>query len=98
MTDNISVAENGALLNDSWDGAFEAVLRPHLPFLSSDEPLTGDADLPHLGLDSVGTVELLAALESTYKVRFLDDALHRENFATPDILWHTLRAMANPNT
>ncbi|MFB7465289.1 phosphopantetheine-binding protein [Streptomyces sp. NPDC056224] len=78
------------LTNHTWDDAFEAVIRPFLPYLSPDEKLTGDAQLRDLGLDSMGTVELLAALEGAYDVRFLDDALKLENFASPDVLWKTL--------
>ncbi|MBT2546209.1 acyl carrier protein [Streptomyces sp. ISL-44] len=78
------------LTKHTWDGAFEAVVRPFLPYLSPDAKLTGDAELRDLGLDSMGTVELLAALEGAYDVRFLDDALKLENFASPDILWNTL--------
>ncbi|MEV7541037.1 phosphopantetheine-binding protein [Streptomyces sp. NPDC089915] len=78
------------LTNHTWDEAFESVVRPFLPYLSAEEKLAGDSQLRELGLDSMGTVELLAALEGAYDVRFLDDALKLENFASPDILWRTL--------
>ncbi|GHB78515.1 hypothetical protein GCM10010377_80800 [Streptomyces viridiviolaceus] len=73
-----------------WDDNFEELLRRHLPFLGPDEALGADAQLKDLGLDSLGTVELLAALESAYDVRFVDDALSVETFATPGTLWKTL--------
>jgi acyl carrier protein len=72
---------------------FEALLRRFLPFLPADEPLAEDAPLRDLGLDSMGVVELLAALESTFDVRFRDDALSLENFASPGRLRHTLDRM-----
>ncbi|WLQ35050.1 phosphopantetheine-binding protein [Streptomyces castrisilvae] len=78
------------LTNHTWDEAFEAVIRPFLPYLSPGEKLSDDSRLKDLGLDSMGTIELLAALESAYSVRFLDDALKLENFASPDVLWNTL--------
>ncbi|MFE0464116.1 phosphopantetheine-binding protein [Kitasatospora sp. NPDC058965] len=74
----------------SWDQQFEDLLRKFLPFVGADEALTADTDLRDLGLDSLGTVELLAQLEELYGVRFLDDALSLETFATPGALWGTL--------
>ncbi|MET9854944.1 acyl carrier protein [Streptomyces sp. NPDC006450] len=73
-----------------WDKQFEETLRHHLPFLPSSQELLPDADLRDLGLDSLGTVELLAALESAYGIRFVDDALSLENFSRPDALWSVL--------
>ncbi|GAA3854111.1 phosphopantetheine-binding protein [Streptomyces sedi] len=73
-----------------WDEQFEAIVRKHLPFLGGDEELAGGASLRDLGLDSLGTVELLSALENEYELRFVDDALTLETFATPDRLWSTL--------
>ncbi|PXX71472.1 acyl carrier protein [Nocardia tenerifensis] len=79
-----------------WDDKFEELLRGFLPFLSVDEPLDGAENLRDLGLDSVGTVELLAQLEDAYDVRFLDDLLNMDTFATPAVLWATLTEMTAP--
>jgi acyl carrier protein len=73
-----------------WDSKFENALREFLPFLDSDDILTADVSLRDLGLDSMGMVELLAALESGYEVRFRDEYLSMETFATPAVLWGTL--------
>jgi acyl carrier protein len=73
-----------------WSTTFEEVLRGFLPFLGPDEALETDARLRDLGLDSMGTVELLGALEAGFGVRFVDDALSLETFATPEVLWRTL--------
>jgi acyl carrier protein len=78
------------LAGDMWDEKFEGLVRQHLPFLPSDDLLDEDLNLPDFGLDSMGTVELLAKLERTYGVRFVDDSLKMENFATPRLLWTTL--------
>jgi acyl carrier protein len=77
----------------TWDGRFEGILRKNLPYLSDDEPIRGDLRLFDLGLDSIGVVELLATLEREYSVRFVDDALSMETFATPDTLWGELSTM-----
>jgi acyl carrier protein len=79
-----------------WDSQFEELLRRFLPYLSAQEPLAADARLRDLGLDSLATVELLASLESSYQVRFSDEALSLETFATPAILWRTLSAILQP--
>ena len=73
-----------------WDSEFEQLLRRHTPFMGPDEPLTEDVSLKDLGLDSMATVELLAALESAYGVRFSNDAMSLERFSTPALLWQTL--------
>ncbi|MCM2579591.1 acyl carrier protein [Streptomyces meridianus] len=94
MPENLAFLSHGIAVDDAWDSGFESLLRPFLPFLSPGAPLTPDADLRDLGLDSMGTVELLATLETTYELRFRDDALQMENFASPAVLWQTLtRAM-----
>lgn len=79
-----------------WDKQFDELLRRHLPFLSAEEPLEEDTPLRELGLDSLAMVELLAALEGAYQVRFTDDALTLANFETPGVLWKTLSAMLQP--
>lgn len=76
-----------------WDGRFEGILRKNLPYLSDDEQIRGDLRLFDLGLDSIGVVELLAMLEREYNVRFVDDALSMETFATPNTLWGELSKM-----
>ncbi|SOD66872.1 Phosphopantetheine attachment site [Streptomyces zhaozhouensis] len=80
-----------------WDQQFEATLRKHLPYLGDDEELSGGAELRDLGLDSMGTVELLSDLEKTYGLRFVDDALNLETFATPDTLWSALSGLRAAN-
>ncbi|WP_430790781.1 phosphopantetheine-binding protein [Actinoplanes sp. G11-F43] len=72
------------------DPQFEQILRSHLPFLPAGDPLDAGADLVGLGLDSLGIVQLLTALESEYQVAFVDDALSRETFETPGSLWTVL--------
>jgi len=77
----------------TWDKKFEGFLRQFLPFLTAADSLGEDASLRDLGLDSMGTVELLAVLENGYRVRFRDEALTMANFATPGVLWRTLSAI-----
>lgn len=81
-----------------WDDTFEKLLRQHLPFIEPDEKLSSGSPLRDFGLDSLGTVELLAALESTYEVRFTDDALTAESFQTPEVLWTTLTSLSAVRT
>jgi acyl carrier protein len=73
-----------------WNERFEVLLRTHLPFLSDGEQLRHDLELREFGLDSLGVVDLLVALESEYDVRFTDDILSMETFATPHTLWTAL--------
>ena len=76
-----------------WDQQFEEMLRGKLPFLTSGEPLPADANLRDRGLDSVGIIELLSMLESTYRVRFTNDLLRLETFTTPAALWSSITTL-----
>lgn len=76
-----------------WDESFGQLLRKHLPLLESGDELTASLSLRDFGLDSMGMVALLSSLEDMYGVRFVDDALNGENFATPETLWKALAAM-----
>jgi acyl carrier protein len=78
-----------------WDQQFEEILRQFLPFLSAGEELEETTNLRDLGLDSMGIVEMLATLENAYGIRFLDDVLTVETFASPGVLWTTLSAMGS---
>lgn len=75
------------------DERLEELMRPHLPFLPTGERLTSDSDLRDFGLDSMAIVELLATLERTYGVRFKDELLNLETFATPGTLWRALTGL-----
>ncbi|WP_341720718.1 phosphopantetheine-binding protein [Micromonospora sp. FIMYZ51] len=76
-----------------WDDQFESLLRQYLPFISPDEKLEADSDLRDLGLDSMGMVELLRALEQEYDVRFTDDLLSTDTFRTPGVLAEALSSV-----
>ncbi|NLU81019.1 acyl carrier protein [Micromonospora sp. HNM0581] len=76
-----------------WDQRFETIVRQHLPFLGPEEPLLDGTSLRDSGLDSLAMVELLATLESEYKVRFVDEAMSMETFATPKTLWSAMSDM-----
>jgi acyl carrier protein len=73
-----------------WDKQFEVLLRNYLFFLPADEELLPDLDLRAFGLDSLGVVDLLVSLESTYDVRLTDDDLSMDTFTTPIVLWNIL--------
>ncbi|GAB2608903.1 hypothetical protein Aab01nite_85340 [Paractinoplanes abujensis] len=76
-----------------WDDQFEDIMRRYVPFLDADEPLDPDAGLRDLGLDSMGIIEMMGALEATYHVRFLDDMLNLHTFATARTLWLSVSKM-----
>ncbi|GGY07108.1 phosphopantetheine-binding protein [Streptomyces minutiscleroticus] len=76
-----------------WDEQFEQILRPFLPFLPPQEELTPGTELKDLGLDSLGTVQLLGTLEETYQVHFRDSALTMDTFRTAGVLWETVESM-----
>lgn len=68
---------------------FQDIVRPFLPYAGADE-LGASDELAALGLDSMGVVQLLAALEEGYELEFSDDALNQDTFATVGSLWQTV--------
>jgi nodulation protein F len=81
-----------------WDTQFEEILRRQLPFLPAGNALAPDASLREYGLDSLATVELLAVLESSYRVRFSEELLNLDTFATPTVLWQALSTLRSAST
>ena len=77
-----------------WDDDFERLLRERLPFLPPDQDLEPGLDLRANGLDSMGVVDLMVTLERRYGVRFTDEALTLQTFATPGVLWQTLSSLS----
>jgi acyl carrier protein len=73
----------GALV---WPVGMEAAFRDLLPLLEPGEPLGLDTDLYRLGLDSLGMVGLLLAVEDLLEVTLPDDVLGPDAFATPGAL------------
>ena len=61
--------------------------------VSPGGPLKPSASLFDLGLDSMGTVQLLLELEETFGVTFPDEALTPEVFATPGSPWEVVREL-----
>ncbi len=74
----------------AWDERFEAVVRANAPVLRAEAPLLPSDSLYDLGLDSMGTIQLLLELEETFGVTFPDESLKPEIFATPGALWQVV--------
>lgn len=70
---------------------YEDILRGYLPH-AKGAPLTAESDLAELGLDSLGTVQLLAELEAEFDVELPDEVLTIETFASAGALWAALLA------
>jgi acyl carrier protein len=71
---------------------FEAVLRHHLTYLAPDAPLSPDAPLKELGLDSMKAVDLVFDLEDELHIALPDEAMTAATFATAGSLWRALAA------
>lgn len=76
--------------------SFREILLPHLPYAEGSE-FTDDADLAALGLDSMGVVGLLAALEDRYELELPDELLTEETFASAGSLWATVVGLVPPD-
>jgi diaminopimelate decarboxylase len=82
---------------DAVPNELNVVLREHLPRLEAGQEV--DADLLLVmegGLDSLGMVGLLAALEDAFDVQIPNERLTEEMFATPTSLWQAIRDLVEP--
>lgn len=79
-------AETPAESDAGLDAGFAELLSRHLRYLGS-APLTGDARLRDLGLDSMQAINLLFAIEDAYGVSIPDELLIDETFETGGSLW-----------
>ena len=72
---------------------FPDVVRPFLKFHAGG-PLTADARLFDLGLDSMQAVELLFAIEDAYGIEIPEDMLRDATFETLGSLWSAVAETA----
>ena len=72
---------------------YQKILRRHLPY-AGEEAMAGDSMLADLGLDSLGTVALLAELEGEFGMELPDEALTEGTFLTVDSLWQVFSETA----
>lgn len=75
-----------------WDKAFGEILRSGLPLLKEDEELLPSTPLSECGLDSMGMMQLVARLETSYRVTFPPGTMPASAFADPGVLWGRVRA------
>jgi len=75
------------------DPNFPDVVRPFLKFHAGG-PLTADARLFDLGLDSMQAVELLFAIEDAYGIEIPEDMLRDATFETLGSLWSAVAETA----
>jgi acyl carrier protein len=61
---------------------FERTLRRHLRLVAADEPIPYEANLVSVGLDSLGTINLLLDIEETFNVSLPGALLTPETFRT----------------
>ncbi|WP_432420553.1 phosphopantetheine-binding protein [Nocardia carnea] len=76
-----------------WTDRFEKTIRAYLPLLPVDRDVTPDLNLADQGLDSVGTVSLLLALEDAFTLTVPDHMLTADAFATPGGLWAVIESL-----
>jgi acyl carrier protein len=61
---------------------FEQLLRRHLRLVAADEPIPFEASLVSIGLDSIGTINLLLDIEETFSISLPGALLTPETFQT----------------
>jgi acyl carrier protein len=61
---------------------FEQLLRRHLRLVAADEAIPLEASLVSIGLDSIGTINLLLDIEETFSISLPGALLRPETFRT----------------
>lgn len=77
------------------DNSFR-VVRGHLRFLDTTDPLPPDANLRELGLDSLAAIDLLLDLEQTFGVVFPEELLTEETFRTARSIARAVARLTQP--
>jgi acyl carrier protein len=91
----LSPSADGSASTGLEYSTYETILRRNLPYLG-DKQLAESSVLADLGLDSLGTVRLLADLEEVFAVELPDEALDDDTFSTVRSLWQAFRDSAVP--
>ncbi|MBK3569780.1 phosphopantetheine-binding protein [Streptomyces sp. MBT62] len=69
---------------------FLAVVREYLPGLAPGQHPEPDVPLSSYGLDSLGSISLMLALEEALELTFPEELLTAERFSTTGSLWATV--------
>jgi acyl carrier protein len=84
---------NEVKASSPWPVSFEQMITDYLPEVVPGMAIAPDAKLIDLGLTSLGTIGLLAAIEDAFDIEFPDDLLSPDTFATPATLWAAVAAL-----
>lgn len=76
--------------------AFRKTLLEHLPYADSADFAATD-DLAALGLNSMGVVQLLTALEDGFGLELPDELITEETFETVGSLWEVVGKLVDPD-
>jgi acyl carrier protein len=72
---------------------FEQILRKHLRLVAPDEPIPFDASLVSIGLDSIGTINLLLDIEDAFTVSLPGALLTPQTFQNRATLQSAVAAL-----
>ncbi|MEU7575498.1 phosphopantetheine-binding protein [Micromonospora sp. NPDC049240] len=79
-------------MTTTWNDSFVETLREQIPQLPATGELSPTADLYNLGLDSMGSVQLLLALEEALDITIPDELLTADSFRTVTNIWELVQA------
>jgi acyl carrier protein len=85
-----STGPTGTAATDQPTADFLATLHEFLPELPDGTDPAPDVPLTEYGLDSLGSISLMLALEETLDLTFPEEQLTPESFATMGALWKTV--------
>jgi amino acid adenylation domain-containing protein len=75
---------------NTWPAEFDEILRPFCRFAQADAPIDPELPLALLGIDSMGTISLLALVEATFDVPVPDLVQTGAELATAGSLWQAV--------
>ncbi|MEE6146315.1 phosphopantetheine-binding protein [Bacillus cereus] len=67
------------------------VIKKHLNEIGANDITDFDKDLKDMGLDSLGSINLLLDIEEAYDIVIPDEYLTDETFSTANTLWELIK-------
>lgn len=70
--------------------ALSQILRTHARYMANSTDIDQDMPLAKLGVDSLGIIELIVAIEDRFDLEIPPQQVTPETFATPASIWELL--------
>ena len=78
-----------------WPQEFDQIMRRYCRFADPVLAIAANSSLTSLGIDSMGLINMIIAIEDTFAVTVPDEMLTSESLRTPGSVWAAVRDLIN---